>query len=100
MPEREKMPDISPQSDDYIRRGEFTMLHGVVGGLREEMAVMRAAQSETKDDITSIKGGVATIQQEMKTMRGWRQLLLTGGIGIGWGLVQGVMHMMGWGSAQ
>jgi hypothetical protein len=32
-------------------------------------------------------------------MRGWRQFLLTGGIGVGWGVFQGICHYFGFGSA-
>ncbi|CEF41298.1 hypothetical protein predicted by Glimmer/Critica [Acetobacter senegalensis] len=97
--ERAQMPDTNYPPGDFIGRGEFAMMDGRVRILESDMALAKANQTETKSDVASIKSGIATIQAELKTMRGWRQFLITGGIGVGWGLVQGIMHVLGWGSA-
>ncbi|MGV4855767.1 hypothetical protein [Acetobacter senegalensis] len=92
------MPDTNYPPGDLIGRGEFAMMDGRMRILESDMALVKAKQDEAKSDVASIKSGIATIQAELKTMRGWRQFLITGGIGVGWGLVQGIMHVLGWGS--
>ncbi|MCG0995280.1 hypothetical protein [Acetobacter indonesiensis] len=99
MSERTSMPETNFPPGDPIYRGEFAMLDGRVRAIEGHILLVKAEQDEAKSDVASIKSGIATIQAELKTMRGWRQFLITGGIGVGWGLVQGIMHVLGWGSA-
>lgn len=50
-------------------------------------------------DLDGIRSDLRDIKGELKNMRGWKQFLLTGGIGVGWGVVQGIFHLFGVGSA-
>ncbi|MGO2958674.1 MAG: hypothetical protein ACTIDN_06505 [Acetobacter sp.] len=93
------MPDITVPQDPFITRSEFAMMDLHVRGLQADVTMLKAYHVETKSDLGTIKSGISTIKAELKTMRGWRQFLVTGGIGVGWGLVQGVMHMLGVGTA-
>lgn len=94
------MPDtnyLPPQ--DYITRGEFGALDAHVRDLQADMVLVKASQSGTQNDIKSIDKRLDDIALKLKELIGWRSFLLTGGIGAGWGMVQGILHMLGWGTA-
>ncbi|OUI90099.1 hypothetical protein HK19_12555 [Acetobacter persici] len=93
------MPETNYPVGDPIYRGEFAMVEGRLRVVERDLALTQADHLEAKADVASIKTGIATIQAELKTMRGWRQFLITGGIGVGWGVVQGILHLLGWGTA-
>lgn len=75
------------------------MMDHHVRGLLADVTMLKAYHVETKSDLGAIKSGISAIKAELKTMRGWRQFLVTGGIGVGWGVAQGIMHMLGVGTA-
>lgn len=64
-----------------------------------EIVEIKAMQKMAQTDLTSIKSVLGTITNELRSMRGWKQFLITGGIGFGWGIFQGICHYFGLGSA-
>ncbi|WP_395495160.1 hypothetical protein [Acetobacter sp. KSO5] len=94
------MPDtIYPPPQDYITRGEFGALDSHVRDLQADMVLVKASQSGTQTDIKSIDKRLDDIAIKLKELIGWRSFLLTGGIGVGWGFAQSIMHLLGLGSA-
>ncbi len=75
------------------------MLSDHVLTLHEDMVLLKASDQETKNDIQGINSRLDGIYTKLKELMGWRSFLLTGGIGAGWGMVQGILHMLGWGTA-
>ncbi|MFE8873638.1 hypothetical protein ACE4RV_10855 [Acetobacter persici] len=86
------MPDTNYPPVDYITRGEFNALDGHVRELQAAMALLKAEQG----DIKSIGKRLDDIAGKLKELIGWRSFLLTSGIGVGWGVVQGILHLFGW----
>lgn len=99
MPERDQMPDLSMPPDQYVTRPEFLAIREDVKQIEKDMAIANVRQATAQTDLDGIKAGLNDIKGELKTMRGWRQFLLTGGIGVGWGVFQGICHYFGFGSA-
>lgn len=99
MPERDQMPDLPMTPDNYATRPEFLAIRADVKQIEKDMAVINARQATAQTDLDGIKQGLNDIKGELKTMRGWRQFLLTGGIGVGWGIIQAICHHYGIGSA-
>ncbi|AQT04854.1 hypothetical protein [Acetobacter persici] len=93
------MPNTNYPPVDYITRGEFNALDGHVRDLQERMVLLKAVQDDTQGDIKSIDKRLDDIAIKLKELIGWRSFLLTGGIGVGWGVVQGILHLLGWGTA-
>lgn len=91
------MPDKNyPPTQELITRGEFSALDAHVRELQADMVLVKANQSDTQTDIKSIDKRLDDIALKLKELIGWRSFLLTGGIGAGWGMVQGILHMLGW----
>lgn len=99
MPERDQMSDLPLPLGDYVTRPEFLAMRDDVKQIEKDMAVANVRQATAQTDLDGIKAGLNDIKGELKTMRGWRQFLLTGGIGVGWGVFQGICHYFGLGSA-
>ncbi|KFL92048.1 hypothetical protein AmDm5_0489 [Acetobacter malorum] len=94
------MPDTNyPPPLDYITRGEFGALDAHVRDLQADMVLVKANQADTQTDIKSIDKRLDDIAAKLKELIGWRSFLLTGGIGVGWGVAQGILHLLGWGTA-
>ncbi|MFT8520372.1 hypothetical protein [Acetobacter syzygii] len=93
------MPDLPMTPDNYATRPEFLAIREDVKQIEKDVAVINARQATAQTDLDGIKQGLNDIKGELKTMRGWRQFLLTGGIGVGWGIIQAICHHYGIGSA-
>jgi hypothetical protein len=99
MPERDQMSDLPLPPLEHVFRPEFLALRDDVKRVERDLAVMNDRQALVQTDLDGIRSDLRDIKGELKNMRGWKQFLLTGGIGVGWGVVQGIFHLFGVGSA-